>query len=131
MTPSDPCYQDASEIESAALGQTSFYILNHIISCNPNIRGCQFFGISALQSGTVVNITSPETQLSLTLDLHETYSELAEDLTGYHVSSSAPVTVISGNLYATNPQVSSLGSYISSHRPVDQYSTEFLAPAIE
>ena len=131
ITPSDPYFQDASEMESVASSQTSFYILNHINGgCFSDIV-CQFFGISASQSGTVVNITSPETQLSLTLNLYETYSEMTEDLTGYHVSSSAPVTVISGNLYAINAGSSTYGSYISTHRPVDQYSTEFLVPAIE
>ena len=130
---------DASEIESVASSQTSFYVLNHIVSlveCDPDFVS-QFFGISASQGGTIVNITSPEIQTSVTLNLHKTYSVIAEDtsinLAGYHVSSSAPITVISGNLCSINPwdETNTLGSYISNHRPVDQYNTEFLVPGIE
>ena len=133
-----PYLQDETEIESVSSTQTSFYIVNHIDSIDfcGSAYTEQYFGISASQDGTLVKITSAETKQFLTLNLHDTYSEIAEDnrvdFSGFHVSSSAPVTLLSGKICAentvANPAVS--GSYISSHRPVDQYSTEFIVPVI-
>ena len=134
----NPELQDAAQIESVSSTQTSFYIVNHIdrIDCGRSAYTEQYFGISVSQNGTLVNITSPENTQSLTLNLHETYSEITEDyrvdFSGFHVSSSAPVTLLSGNICAENTVSGAViaGSYISSHRPVDQYSTEFIIPAI-
>ena len=73
----------------------------------------------------------------MSLDLHDTYSEITEnnaiELTGYTISSSAPVTIISGNLCTWNyvGSSSSDGTYISSQRPIAQYSYEYIVPNIQ
>ena len=95
-----PFLLDATEIEHVLLTQTSFYILNHntaSVECTSGYTN-QVYCISASQDGTVVNVTSPETVRSVTLNMYDTYSEIAEDsradLSGFHVSSSGPITLL-------------------------------------
>ena len=133
-------YQESAWIQSVASYQTSFYITNQVNTpqkCGSSGRN-NFFGISSTEDDTIIVITTPNyDSYSLSLDLHDTYSEIAEDnaieLTGYTINSSAPVTVVSGNLCTLNyvGSSSSGGTYISSQRPIAQYSYEYIIPNIQ
>ena len=75
---------------------------------------------------------------SFSLDRFETYSEIAEsngnEFSGSKIVSSAPVTVVSGNLctrnYVSASPLATYGTYITRQRTVAKYSTQFVAPAI-
>ena len=127
-------------IQPVASHQTFYYIINQVNApwqC-ASLYGNHFFGISSTENNTIIVITTPNNDsYSLSLDLHDTYSEIAEnntiELTGYTVSSSAPVTVVSGNLCTFNTVGSSdgLGTYISNQTPETHYGYEYIVPNIQ
>ena len=135
-------FTDATPIQPVSSSQTTFHVLNHVNQTHRciGVVNNHFFGISASEDDTEVTVTSPDGSESFTLNLHETYSEIAYrtspeiELLGYHIESSAPVTVLSGNLCTFNnnegPEIAD-GTYISTQRPVNEYSTEYIVPNIQ
>ena len=131
-------FQDKTPIQPVMANQKSYYIINQInapFQCDNGYRN-EFFGISATEDDTVMMITKPDnSSYSVSLYLYEVYSEIADnnaiELTGYMISSSAPVTVISGNLCTYVGFDSSVGTYISAQLPVAQYKTKYVVPNIQ
>ena len=131
-------HNDATVIPLVSPSQTAFHIVNHIDAlyvCNAVFRN-DFFAISASQDGTIVTVSSPTFASSFDLNRHQTYSQIAEnneiELSGVKITASAPVTVVSGNLCTYNyVGPSTLGTYITGQRPVDQYGTQYVVPAIK
>ena len=134
-----PYSQDATQIEAASSGQDLFHIVNHIdpqYRCGIDQSVNHFFAVSATENNTFVNITSPELSRTVMLNRHDTFSEIAPDpqseLLGFTVKSSAPVTVVSGNLCTRNDGGSlAVGTYVSSQRSVSQYGTDYIVPGIK
>ena len=132
-------YMDATEISPISGTQLSYHVVNHVnapTSCATGFRN-DFFAVSSSEDNTTVTVTSPtDSSSSYVLNRFETYSEIAEygfiELSGYKIESSAPVTLVAGNLCTYNyADVASTGTYITSHRPVDKYGIQYVVPSIE
>jgi hypothetical protein len=126
-------YNDATAISPISSAQTAYHLISHLgsMSCSTGFRNA-FFAISSSEDDTRVTVTSPTSSSnSFTLNRLETYSEIAgnnnDELAGYQVTSSAPVTVVAGNLCTPSPS----GAYITSLSPVNRYSTQYIVPAIQ
>jgi hypothetical protein len=127
---------DSFEIPPVSPSQTAFHVVNHVNApefCY-SFHFNEFFAISASQDNTLVNVTTPNATFSLSLNRFDTFSQIAfagdtVGFSGSKVVSSRPVSVVSGNLCEFASQES--GTFITRQRPVEEYSLNYLVPAIE
>ena len=134
-------YQDVYMVSHQAGSQNRYFTTGYPRTAGSDCNSSpeQFYLVSSFHDGTSVNITQPDgTTYEVELPEYGTFFQTTSDqkshlADGTLITSSKPVSVVSGNLCVSNPHPTAdvnTDTYASNILPTDMLGTEYIVPNI-